>query len=91
MKALTLYQPWASLIAVGAKTIETRGYRPPSTLKLGERFAIHAGKTRVPVGRAPELYEPMAAKWGGHMLEHVLPTRARSYAPPSLWAGARFS
>lgn len=28
MKALTLQQPWASLIAVGAKRVETRGWRP---------------------------------------------------------------
>lgn len=41
MKALTLYQPWATLIAIGAKTFETRSwpthYRGP--------LAIHAGKT----------------------------------------------
>jgi hypothetical protein len=40
MKALTIHQPWASLIAVGAKRYETRGwatdYRGP--------IAIHAGK-----------------------------------------------
>lgn len=40
MKALTLWQPWASLIAFGAKQIETRSwdtrYRGP--------LAIHAGK-----------------------------------------------
>lgn len=39
MKALTIYQPWASLIAVCAKRFETRGwptnYRGP--------IAIHAG------------------------------------------------
>lgn len=27
MKALTLTQPWASLVAIGAKTIETRSWR----------------------------------------------------------------
>ena len=27
MKALTLWQPWASLVALGLKTIETRGWR----------------------------------------------------------------
>ena len=41
MKALTLYEPWASLVALGAKKIETRSwptnYRGP--------LAIHAGKT----------------------------------------------
>jgi hypothetical protein len=33
MQILTLWQPWASLVAIGAKTIETRGrptnYRGP--------------------------------------------------------------
>ena len=41
MKALTLHQPWATLVAIGAKTIETRGrrtsYRGP--------LAIHASRT----------------------------------------------
>lgn len=40
MKALTLHQPWATLVASGVKTIETRSwqtsYRGP--------LAIHAGK-----------------------------------------------
>ncbi len=46
MKALTLTQPWATLVAIGAKRIETRGwptrYRGP--------LAIHAGKGLAPVG-----------------------------------------
>lgn len=40
MKALTLWQPWASLIALGVKTIETRGW---STNYRGP-LAIHAAK-----------------------------------------------
>ena len=43
MKAITLYQPWATLIADGVKTLETRSWRPYQTL-IGERIAIHAGK-----------------------------------------------
>lgn len=46
MKTLTLTQPWATLVAVGAKSIETRSwdtrYRGP--------LAIHAGKGLGPVG-----------------------------------------
>ena len=45
MKAITIRQPWASLIAAGVKTIETR---PRSTSYRG-RIAIHAGKARPPV------------------------------------------
>ena len=42
MKAITLHQPWATLVAIGAKKIETRSwctnYRGP--------LAIHAGMSR---------------------------------------------
>jgi hypothetical protein len=41
MKALTLTQPWATLVAIGAKKIETRGW---NTLHRGP-VAIHAAKT----------------------------------------------
>jgi len=43
MKALTIRQPWASLIAAGVKTIETRSW---STRYRGP-LAIHAGKASV--------------------------------------------
>ena len=45
MKAITLHQPWAQLIADGEKTIETRSWAPPPSL-VGELLAVHAGKTR---------------------------------------------
>ena len=44
MKAISLWQPWASLIAVGCKTRETRAWRPPASM-VGERIAIHAART----------------------------------------------
>lgn len=43
MKALTLWQPWAHLVACGIKPVENRPWAPPSWLR-GRRFAIHAGK-----------------------------------------------
>lgn len=54
MKALTLYQPWATLVAIGAKKIETRSwytaYRGP--------LAIHAGKnTKFILGKHSMLSE----------------------------------
>ena len=49
MKAITLWQPWASLISAGVKRIETRSWSAPAAL-LGERIAIHAGKTVFSVG-----------------------------------------
>ena len=43
MRAITLWQPFASLIACGHKTVETRSWSPPRSL-IGERIAIHAAK-----------------------------------------------
>lgn len=43
MKALPLWQPWATLVALGAKRIETRSWAAPSNL-WGEHIAIHACK-----------------------------------------------
>jgi len=41
--AITVYQPWASLIAGGFKHYETRHWQPPRSL-VGNLIAIHAGK-----------------------------------------------
>ena len=43
MYAITLHQPWASLIALGIKTVETRAWPAPARL-VGQTIAIHAGK-----------------------------------------------
>jgi hypothetical protein len=50
MKALTIWQPWASLIIAGAKPWEWRGWRAPRWL-VGQRIVIHAGQ------RAPKREE----------------------------------
>lgn len=42
MKALTIWQPWASLIAALAKPYEFRGWPAPEWI-VGRRVAIHAG------------------------------------------------
>jgi hypothetical protein len=56
MKALTLYQPWASAIAAGIKRIETRAWA--SERLYGRPLAIHAGSRRV---RPDELEEECLA------------------------------
>lgn len=48
MKALTLREPWASLVLEGRKALETRSW---ATRYRGE-LAIHAGSSRVPRGDA---------------------------------------
>ena len=35
MKAISLWQPWASLVAEGVKTIETRSWAPPKNSYRG--------------------------------------------------------
>lgn len=50
MKAISLWQPWATLIARGHKAIETRSWAPPDHLiGSGEWLAIHATQ-RTPPG-----------------------------------------
>jgi hypothetical protein len=46
MKAVTLWQPWASLVAAGVKPFEFRGWAAPPSL-VGQRIGIHAGARKV--------------------------------------------
>ena len=77
MKAISLWQPWASLIACGAKPFETRHWAPPREL-IGQTIAIHAAKkvdkdaaamaTDIMYGQFDNhggLDERMEASWGG--------------------------
>lgn len=48
MKAISLWQPWASAIAMGLKQVETRHWSPPYT----GRLAIHAAKRMTGVQQA---------------------------------------
>ena len=60
MKAIRLHQPWASLIAEGIKTIETRSWAPPKAL-IGQRIAIHAAKRSIEYTRLRQpVYENLA-------------------------------
>lgn len=65
MKALTIWQPWASLILVGAKPFEFRGWQPPRWL-VGQRLAIHAGARPV---RPKEVRALILGLKGGFGLE----------------------
>ena len=71
MKALTLTQPWASLVAIGAKRIETRSW---GTSYRGE-LAIHAAKGFPKWARAfttePVCYEAVALL--GYKTRHWFP------------------
>lgn len=72
MKALTLWQPFASLIACGAKRYETRDWPPPRHL-IGQTIAIHAGRDRF----EPHQLVGAAASINGalkHVSWHALPS-----------------
>lgn len=43
MKAISIWQPHASLLLLGAKPFETRSWPVPKAL-IGQRVAIHAAK-----------------------------------------------
>lgn len=52
MKALTIYQPWASLIMAGAKPYEFRGWSPrlrggAYAALIGQRIVIHASTRKI--------------------------------------------
>jgi len=63
MKAITLHQPWATLVAIGAKRIETRSW---STNYRGP-LAIHAGK-KLPNINPYFLREPFHSCLLGHKI-----------------------
>ncbi|QAT49302.1 ASCH domain-containing protein [Caproiciproducens sp. NJN-50] len=54
MKAITIWQPWASLLACGAKQFETRGwatsYRGPIAIHAAEISIPHVLKQLFPLG-----------------------------------------
>lgn len=74
MKALTLHQPWASLIAHGFKKIETRSW---GTYYRGE-LAIHAAKDFPKY--AKEAAHDMYANWNGFReMGYTVETLPRGY------------
>lgn len=46
MLALTIWQPWCSLIVVGAKPYEFRGWSAPRSVR-GQRIGLHAGARKI--------------------------------------------
>lgn len=56
MKALTVWQPWASLIIAGAKPYEFRGWRLPTNM-IGQRIVIHAAARALDRDDTRELLE----------------------------------
>lgn len=64
MRILSLTQPWATLVAIGAKTIETRSWSPNYRGPL----AIHAAKSLAPLGGRRGLHELLSRRVFGEAL-----------------------
>lgn len=76
MKALTIYQPWASLVIVGAKPYEFRGWNPRErggayAKLIGQRIVIHASARKIRLGEIGDLLDDMkdgGDAWAGRCL-----------------------
>lgn len=55
MRALTVLQPWATLIVAGAKPYEFRRWLPPVAM-IGQRIIIHAAKRKIDQTEADKLF-----------------------------------
>ena len=73
MYAISLHQPWASLVAIGSKPFETRDWFPPKWL-IGHRIAIHAAMKAMP--RAVEDENDFTEAFGGRGWRGSLPRGA---------------
>lgn len=61
MKALTVYQPWASLIVTGAKPYEFRKWSAPRSI-IGQRIVIHAASRDVVRNEACGIFHAIRAR-----------------------------
>lgn len=59
MKALTIWQPWASLIIGGAKPYEFRSWPAPRWI-VGQRIVIHAGSRPIRQSEVTDLQQRLA-------------------------------
>ncbi len=71
MKVISLWQPWATLLASGAKRIETRSWAPRG-LKPGQLVAIHAAKRWTAEEQELCQYDPAFARALAHATERGL-------------------
>lgn len=64
MKALTIWQPWASLIMIGAKPHEFRSHPAPRFVR-NQRIVIHAGARSVRPNEIEDLLRRIDAEASG--------------------------
>ena len=86
MKALTIWQPWCSLIVAGAKPYEFRGWAAPASIQ-GQRIALHAGARKTKRDEIADLFMRLSkgdAWTTGLRADLALPLLERWLAQPDL-------
>lgn len=68
MKALTLWQPWASLVMLGAKPYEFRSWPAPD-FAAGQRIVIHAAARQPKMSELYELLRDLGTDEDGSYLD----------------------
>jgi hypothetical protein len=91
MKALTIWQPWASLIMIGAKPYEFRSWMAPRSM-VGKPLVIHAGTRFMHKAEVDDLIERLCnpdQAWSTGLLPRIaLPFLRRLNAADQLPLGA---
>lgn len=75
MPAITLHQPWASLVEAGSKPYETRHWRA-SPRFVGQRIAIHAASRPIITKLQDDVLDAITEALGGPSWHHALPRGA---------------
>ena len=85
--AITIWQPWASLIAAGAKRFEFRSWPAPNAL-WGKCIAIHAGARKMPNGEVRGLLAKLhGSAWRetGLLRDPAIKTLEQALQAPTLF------
>lgn len=85
MKALTVWQPWATLIALKVKPYEFRGWPAPAWI-VGARIAIHAGARKPRRGEIADLLIRLrsAEAWTTGLKPGALEILDKAHADPAI-------
>lgn len=85
IKAVTIWQPWASLIMAGVKPYEFRGWPAPRALR-GTRIAVHAGGRPVKPAELQDLIVRLRGQdaWTTCLKPEALALLERWYQSPGM-------
>jgi hypothetical protein len=87
MKALTVYQPWASLIIAGAKPYEFRKWDFASRMPqlIGQRVVIHASSRLIKLSEVRDIMGRLESGETGLLVDIARPIVERALAEPHVF------